>query len=294
MLGIHGAYTALADRKGPKTAAEFYYDTEEGVLRLGLFKQFNLGRFLILFGFLLIGLISSPFVYFIHKGKRERDELAASRLRQIEAREAERSHLAAELHDGPVQALQQVMRDTLPPLSKTLDKDEARTHLDNMQDTLEQVTGALRNISTELRPPVLVHFGLSKALYSYIDKYQERHPELEIELSATSETNTLPMPIRLALYRIAQETLTNVARHAQARHVLVSLQLEVEEIRLTIEDDGCGFTPPKRWIDLEKEGHLGLSGIAMRAKAIGGRLEVKSAPGQGTWLCVVASHPPIA
>lgn len=291
LLGLHGAYTALAGREGPQTNAEFYYDTEKGTIWFSFFKRLGLGPFMILFGVLVVGLVSAPFAYFIYKGKRERDELAVSRQRLFEAREAERSHLAAELHDGPVQALQQVIREDLLLLSKVIDEDKPHEHLNVMKETLQRVTSDLRNISTELRPPVLVHFGLSEALHSYVDQYRTRYPDLEIELDAAPEKSMLPLPVRLALYRIAQEALTNVARHAQARRVWVAFRLEAEEIRLTIRDDGRGFTPPKRWIELERAGHLGLSGIAARVGSIGGHLEVASAPGQGTKLGVVAPRP---
>ncbi|WP_456425012.1 sensor histidine kinase [Rhodocaloribacter sp.] len=255
------------------------------------FRTEQSGNLLPFAGALLLLVIGVP-VYLFRKKfrhvKQERDELFASRQRMMEAREAERTHLAAELHDGPVQELQRVLRAYLLPLARTLPEETTRQSLDEAREALQHIAGELRNLCTELRPPVLVHFGLDKAIRSYVRLFEERHPGVAVALDLDAENKTLPMRVRLALFRICQEALNNVSKHARARHVHIRFALDDETIRLIIRDDGRGFTPPKRWIDLEREGHLGLSGLAQRAEAIGGTLAVASAPGEGTALQVVA------
>ncbi len=256
------------------------------------FRTEQSGSLLPVAGVLLLLIVGVPGLLLYRKFDRiraERDELAASRQRMIEAREAERTHLAAELHDGPVQELQRVLRAYLLPLSRVIpeaDAETART-LEEAREALQHVTGELRNLCTELRPPVLVHFGLDKAIRSYVRLFEERHPDITVTLDLDVENKTLPMPVRLALFRICQEALNNVSKHARAHHVKIVLRLG-ETVQLSIHDDGQGFRPPRRWLDLEREGHLGLSGLAQRAEAIGGHLEVLSAPGEGTTVRVVA------
>lgn len=254
-------------------------------------RHFDLRVLLSIMGvFLFAGLFVRSRMKVLHL-RAERDELASSRRRMIEAREAERSYLAAELHDGPVQELQRVLRTYILPLARTLPPEDDRQALEAVRTALQQVTGDLRNLCTELRPPVLVHFGLDKAIRSYVRLVEAREPGFSVALTLDEEKKTLPLPVRLALFRICQEALTNVARHAGARHVAITLTLTPEEISLTVTDDGRGFAPPRRWIDLEAEGHLGLSGLAQRAESIGGTLTLTTAPGAGTTVHVRAPRP---
>ena len=286
---LYRAHNALTEKSAPEVT-EAYINFKTWSLWFNIAQRYDFRIVLAFFVLGIVGLVFLPFRFWVKRVERERDAIAASRRRLVEAREAERSHLAAELHDGPIQTLQQTLRTV--PLSAALREEEIHARLDHVQQTLEQVTGELRNLCTELRPPVLVHFGLDRALRSYVQVFLKRHGDLEVHLDLATEKKTLPFPIRLALFRIGQEALTNVGKHAEARHVHVTFQLEQEQILLAIQDDGCGFTPPRRWIELEEAGHLGLSGIAERAEAIGGRLEVESVPGQGTVLRVVAPRPP--
>ena len=222
--------------------------------------------------------------------QRERDEIAASRRRLVEAREAERRFLSSELHDGPLQELQQVIRFALSPLSKSIDDAAARQRIEQARSTLQSVAGDLRGICKKLIPSALIHFGLDQAVRSHVADFQEEH-ELKIVLDMDEEDKKLPLAMRLALFRIVQEALTNVARHAEARRVDVTFRLDDEAASLHIADDGRGFVLPERLIELEQQGHLGLSGIAERTQAIGGTLEVASTPGAGTSLRVTAPRP---
>jgi two-component system, chemotaxis family, CheB/CheR fusion protein len=138
--------------------------------------------------------------------------------------------------------------------------------------------------------PTLAPFGLEKAIKSHIDQFQQSHPELEVKLALMPDGQTLPEQMRLALFRICQAALANVVRHAAARHVFIRFRLDTEQVVLEVQDDGLGFELPARWIEIAREGHLGLIGMVERAESIGGQLKVISAPGQGTLIQAVVPH----
>lgn len=161
--------------------------------------------------------------------------------------------------------------------------------------------------SLELRPPVLTRFGLAAAIRSHCDQFRKTQPGLKILLELPGETRpvsgwkgmdvpdgerafsdqTLSERARLAMFRIYQVALTNVARHAKAHQAIVRLKEEGEMVVMEIEDDGVGFQVPGRWVEMARQGHLGLLGGAERAESLGGHLEVISGPGTGTIVRVV-------
>jgi signal transduction histidine kinase len=120
------------------------------------------------------------------------------------------------------------------------------------------------------------------AIRSHAARVQEMHPEIELQLDLMHDGQSIPERERLALFRIYQESLNNVIRHAHATWTLVRFELDAERIAIEIRDDGCGFDVPPRWIDLARQGHLGLLGVAERVDSINGMLAVTSAPGEGT------------
>lgn len=215
-----------------------------------------------------------------------RNELAEAQRRLSESQEAERLHLAQDLHDGPVQDLYGI-HFQLGPLTEAVQDQEGQARLANVQTMLHQVINALRAICGELRPPSLVPFGLETALRAHAERFQRTYPGLHIEMDLWHDEQTLPEPMRLALFRIYQEALNNILHHAEARHVMIQLRRDASVLRLALTDDGCGFLVPVRWIEFARQGHFGLLGIAERASAIGGQLEVVSKPGKGTTLQVI-------
>lgn len=226
----------------------------------------------------------------VRERERMQAELAEAQRRLAESREGERLHLAQELHDGPVQDLYAVSFQ-LGALAPRLPGEASRQPLAEVQTTLRQVIQTLRAICGELRPPTLAPFGLEVAIRSHAEGFQQAHAELQLHLDLMPDGQTLPERVRLALFRIYQQALNNVAQHARARSVRVRWAFDAQAIVLEIQDDGGGFDVPRRWIELARRGHLGLLGAAERAEAIGGRLEVLSAPGQGTVVRVVAARP---
>jgi len=221
--------------------------------------------------------------------EQARDELTEARRRLAESREAERQRLARELHDRPVQDLYGLLF-RLEEVVEDPAGEESLAQLAMAREELLQVIDELRNICQELRPPTLATFGLAAAIRSHAGRFQEMHPGLEIQMDLVNDGQTLPERVRLALYHIYREVINNVARHAEAQRVRIRFSLNEKHLLLEIEDDGAGFQVPVRWIQLARQGHLGLLGAAEWADSIGGRLEIESAPGQGTVVRVTAER----
>lgn len=223
------------------------------------------------------------------KQKRVEAELAEMKLRLADSREQERLHIAQELHDGPLQDLMGV-HFHLSALANLVE-GAALKQLNEIEKNLQSASHTLRSLCVELRPPVLAPFGLTKAIRAYAKTFQQEQPGLVLHLDLDEDGQLLPTRHRLALYRICQHALVNVATHAEADHVYVKFRLDNNEIMLQVHDDGKGFRVPIRWIEFARMNHLGLVGSAERAEAISGRLTVTSTPDTGTVLTVTAPQP---
>lgn len=129
-------------------------------------------------------------------------------------------------------------------------------------------------------------FGLEKAILSHVEQFRTEHPEIKIRLNLEPDGQRLPERVRLALFRIYQQAIANIIRHAQASKVQIRFNLDEHSARLEIEDNGRGFDVPERLVGLVRKGHLGLVGAAERAEAIGGKLTISSQPGKGTTIQV--------
>ncbi len=201
--------------------------------------------------------------------------------RLIEQREQERVQIARDLHDSPVQELTGV---TLDLQGLILDCTDPATceQLRSLQGRLKAMIVELRSYAQELRPPALTRFGLEQAMRSHLENFEEKHPELKVNFSAHQEGGLLSEPIRVAYYRIYQEALTNILKHAGASRVRIRLEKDDRQAILEIEDNGHGFQLPNDWLSLARNGHLGLVGMRERAEAIGGKFSVESVAGQGT------------
>ena len=232
--------------------------------------------------------------------ERVRDELAEAQARLTEGREDERLHLARELHDGPVQDLYATVHE-LELLAGENGTGDLADRINPLRETMQRVAGTLRDVCIELRPPLLADFGLGVTIRSYVARFREKHPDVDVSVDLMPLSQELPERVQLALFRICQEALNNAVQHGKARHVRIRFEADAERILLEIADDGAGFVVPKRWIEFGRKGHLGLLGIAERAEAIEGALDVVSSPGAGTTLRVTApwpgttpAHPPIS
>jgi PAS domain S-box-containing protein len=224
----------------------------------------------------------------ISEQKRTQAELAEMQHRLFDSQEAERLVLAQELHDGTIQELFSINFQLAEISSDAINEGlpELGKKILSAGEMTQNVIQGLRNISRDLRPPALAPFGLEQALYSHLERFQELHPELEIHTELEADGQMLEKNLRLVLFRIFQNAVSNVARHAQAQQLWVRLEFDEQQITLEIEDDGKGFDVPERWVEFVRNGHLGLVGIRERVEAINGNLTIVSRPGDGTLIKV--------
>jgi signal transduction histidine kinase len=201
--------------------------------------------------------------------------------RLVESRERERLRLAQELHDIPIQDLYGLMYqlDDLRDIVK--DADGSKT-LDQFNDTLHRVVNNLRAICGELRPPSLSPFGLEVAIRDHVAKMRSQNPDLSIHLDLMRDHQILSDSLRLCLFRIYQQSINNVVRHAQATEIYIRFRWDEEIIILEVEDNGDGFEMPSNWLELVRQEHFGLVGLAERVESVSGKLEIISSIGHGT------------
>jgi signal transduction histidine kinase len=194
----------------------------------------------------------------------------------------ERQRLARDLHDSVTQALYGVTlhAEAAARLLTLGDLATTAQYLRELQETAQDALAEMRLLLFELRPPALEQVGLVAALQARLDTVEGR-ANLQTHLSVEGKID-LPAPIEQALYRIAQEALNNVLKHARARHIAAWLRQTHSGVTMEIADDGIGFDPAVARV----AGGLGLRGMAERVDQLGGRLTVRSAPENGTQLRV--------
>jgi PAS domain S-box-containing protein len=220
----------------------------------------------------------------IHRRKEMEQELNELHRRLIGSLEEGSKKLAQDLHDGPMQDLHSITYQ-ITAISEDLDP-ELRPQIESILKTVQRVNQELRAIAYNLRPPVLSKFGLAKSIRSYADEFSGQHPDLKLQLDLVPDRNMISEEISLALFRIFQQALMNIVRHAAATEVHITLALDGDAVSLEISDNGRGFLVPKNWIALVRAGHYGLAGTAERIKALGGQFQVLSEPGKGTTIKV--------
>jgi signal transduction histidine kinase len=202
--------------------------------------------------------------------------------RIIAAQEAERARVARDLHDQIGQALTSVLlglrlvSDCL--LRDPPDVETARTRTAEARRLVADALGEVRRVAFELRPTVLDDVGLPAALQRLAGDVSARTGvAVEVVTSGLDDTARLAPELETVVYRVVQEALTNVARHARAGRAVVSVEATARRVRARVTDDGTGFDPAA-----VAPASLGLAGMAERASLAGGRLAVRSAPGKGT------------
>lgn len=208
----------------------------------------------------------------------ERDHLRSQLLEKvIAAQEEERRRIARELHDETGQSLTSLLV-RLQTMNRRCPLPELKTQIDELRQLVVETLDDVHNMALELRPSVLDDLGLEAALERYVHDYRRRHP-LGVDLVVVGiEEQRLPPAVETALYRIVQEGLTNVARHARAQTASVLLERRNGRVRAIIEDDGLGFEP----VEMVADGRLGLYGMQERAELLDGTLTIESKKGQGT------------
>lgn len=196
--------------------------------------------------------------------------------------EEERRRLARELHDDTLQALI-ALNQRVQLLRLRLEGGRAEAavmdEVSSLQVLLEETIRDLRRLTRALRPSFLEDLGLGAALEMLAGEMNQAGVPVSFELSG--EEQRLAPQVELALYRMAQEALNNVARHAGATRARLSIRYDEDEVQIDISDNGKGFTPPRSPAELAPGGHFGLLGLYERAEMIGATLQIHSRPGEG-------------
>ena len=210
--------------------------------------------------------------------KRSREELRELAQAANSVREQEKSRIARELHDELAQALTALKMDVNWIAERAADgNDVLEEKLAAMQSMLDDTVAATRRISADLRPLMLDDLGLVPAVEWLVQGFTERSG-VACELKVDEAQLDLGEPHASAVFRILQESLTNVAKHAQASRVEMALVREDGAVTLSVSDNGRGFSPQ----DPRKPSSFGLMGLRERAYALGGEVRIDSAPGRGT------------
>ena len=210
----------------------------------------------------------------LRRSQQDLRELAAV---SQSAREQEKTRIARELHDELAQSLTALKMDLAWTSERLGAKESALSDkIARMQALLDTTVAATRRISADLRPLMLDDLGLAPAVEWLIESFRERNA-IECELIAPVEDLDFKEPLASCVFRILQESLTNVARHSGASSVQVTLARSNGEIALTVKDDGRGFSPDAP----RKPDSYGLLGLRERAYLVGGKVAIDSAPGRG-------------
>jgi PAS domain S-box-containing protein len=223
---------------------------------------------------------------FFEQVHASRERLRNLSRRLVEVQEVERHDLVRRLHDEVGQNLTalsinlNIVHSQLPP--ETVTKTAIR--IDDSLKLVEETVERIRDVMAELRPPVLDDYGVTAALHWYGKQFSER-TGIPTVLKVEELKPRLPLPVETALFRIAQEALTNVAKYAQAKNVTVELEEFGKSVQLSIADDGIGFDSEAHH-QPEAKPEWGLINMRERSQAIGGQLSVETAPGKGTQIIV--------
>ena len=197
--------------------------------------------------------------------------------RVVAAQELERTRLARELHDETGQALTSILLSLRTVEEAAGDEQELHAAVAEVRDLVRSTLRDVRQLAVELRPKVLDDFGLVAALERLTETFGEQ-TGMSVQFQQLLPTSDrLPPEVETALYRIVQESLTNIVKHARATNVSVVLARKSDSVSVVVEDDGVGFEPR-----LARDGGIGLVGMQERVALLGGRLAIESRPGAGT------------
>ncbi|MFZ5896283.1 MAG: sensor histidine kinase [Myxococcota bacterium] len=199
----------------------------------------------------------------------------ALRKRSLEAREDEQRRIARDLHDQVGQALTALKLAIAGGRRAVMKTEVAAARLSEAERACAELERGLAEVAERLRPAALDRLGLSAAVEQLVSNWALR-TGVKIELEIHGLGERLPEEIETVVYRIVQEALTNIARHAQATHVSVVLQRTAEHAIVSVEDNGVGFSPNQI-----AAGHFGLIGMRERIALCRGTLEIVSSPGEG-------------
>ncbi len=213
--------------------------------------------------------------------------------RIIQAQEDERLRLSQQIHDGPTQTMSNLVLQA-EVCERFIDRDpqEAKAELASLKTTIHHTLQEMRRFIFDVRPMILDDLGLVPTLRRYIQDFSERSG-IEVNLVVQGSESRLPPHIEISVFRLVQEALVNVARHAHASQVRIGLEADGRNLTVTIEDNGVGFRLEETEETLGK-GHRRMGIISMRQRVemlLKGRLTLESAPGRGTRLIATIPLP---
>jgi signal transduction histidine kinase len=209
----------------------------------------------------------------------------------MHAAEQERIRIAAELHDGAIQRLSVLSYDLERAKQRVLTNPAAVARLDHAQAALSSEVQGLRELMMSLRPPTLDEVGLEAALRDQVGAFT-RHSGIDCSVRVVL-SGRLDGELETIVYRVTQEALLNVTRHAQATRLWLELEGVGDRVQLSIRDDGVGFDP-RTGTDLIRKGHFGLVAMRERVELAGGRFHLESRPGAGAIVRAVFTIPSAA
>jgi two-component system sensor histidine kinase DegS len=200
----------------------------------------------------------------------------------IQTQESERLRVSRQIHDGPAQTMTNlVLRAEICERLLDLDVVRAKAELSGLKSVVTATLQETRRFIFDLRPMILDDLGLEPTLRRYVQQFVDKH-KLEVGVVLNGMNGRLPGEIEVAIFRIVQEALENVAQHAHAKHAQVTLDINGDTVVVTVEDDGAGFAIDETKLNDPK--FKGLSTMRQRVDMFGGRLQFDSTPGRGTRL----------
>jgi len=204
--------------------------------------------------------------------------------------EEERRRLARDLHDDTIQSLI-ALNQKVQLARRSLEENNTGESLDEIQELINHTIQDLRRLTGALRPLYLEDLGLTAAM-DMLARETSKANRIPIHFISEGVEQRLSAPEEITLFRMAQEGLSNITRHAKATQATLSLNYTPEAIIMNITDNGQGFEVPESPAEFAPQGHFGLLGMHERAELIGARLEIQSPPGEGTKLLVTIPAPP--
>ena len=232
--------------------------------------------------------LQTELIHMAHKVKLAQQSLRGYLGAVTAGQEEERRRLARDLHDDTIQSLIALnQRIQLAQLSAA--DEPTAEQLAEMQQMTEQTIADLRRLTQDLRPIYLEDLGLVTAL-DMLARDTSQTLQIPVDFDVSGRERRLPQEVELAFYRIGQEGLSNVVRHAQASCAELQLTFGEDSTTLSIQDDGRGFAVPESPAEMTGSGHFGLLGMQERAEIMGARLLVESEPDKGTILTITLSE----
>jgi len=217
----------------------------------------------------------------MNKIRAERETLRRQLIEgMISAQEDERRRIARELHDSTSQSLTS-LKVGLRSLEAICDRPETHQYVVDLRQVLDSTLEEVHALAVQLRPAALDDLGLSAALERYLEEWQVQHG-ISVDFVIHTPDRRLPDFVETAVYRIIQEGLTNVSRHAEAQSVSVLVERRTNDVVTVIEDDGKGFDESHA----NSGSRLGLLGMRERTELLGGKMTIETAPRKGTSLFI--------